>query len=109
MSQKHRENVTGIALSPYMCLKLFVIAPLLEEMLFRYMFINYLDGIEINKKIILSAIIFAILHIYLQGVAQVFYTFALGIICGDSPLSVYERDGFLVFSFQNPCGIITEN
>lgn len=77
-----KTNVTGIVLSPYMCLKLFVIAPLLEEMLFRYIFINYLDGIEINKKIIWSAVIFAIPHIYSQGVAQVFYTFALGIIWG---------------------------
>lgn len=77
-----KTNVTAISLSLYICLKLFIIAPILEEMLFRYIFINYIDCIETNKRILLSAVIFAIAHIYSQGVVQVFYTFALGIVWG---------------------------
>lgn len=63
----------------YMVL-LLIFAPVMEEILFRKMFLGKLLAMGTVPAIVVSAAIFALPHLLSQGPAQVPYTFVLGLI-----------------------------
>lgn len=60
--------------------KLLVIAPVFEELYFRFIMVGKLHFLKLKWRLIVSAVIFAVPHIYSQGIPQFFYTFLMGII-----------------------------
>ena len=62
------------------CLLLLIFHPVAEEILFRKLVIERLSGLGVKGAVIASAVLFAVPHLYSQGVAQVPYTFALGLV-----------------------------
>lgn len=61
---------------------LLIFNPVFEELLFRKMVMSRLSCLGTKGAIICSAILFALPHVYSQGVAQMFFTFALGLVWG---------------------------
>ena len=59
---------------------LLVFNPIFEELLFRKFMLARLSTLGTKGAIICSAVLFALPHVYSQGVAQMFYTFALGLV-----------------------------
>lgn len=59
---------------------LLVFAPVLEEILFRKIFLDRLIPLGNIPAIAVSALLFALPHIYSQGIPQFFYTFVLGVV-----------------------------
>ena len=53
-----------------------------EELLFRKFILGKLSCLGMKGAIICSAVLFALPHIYSQGLGQMFYTFALGLVWG---------------------------
>lgn len=61
---------------------LLIFAPVVEELLFRRIFLDRLMVMGTKPAILLSAVFFALPHLFSQGPAQVFYTFVLGLSFG---------------------------
>ncbi len=61
---------------------LLIFNPVFEELLFRKMVMSRLSCLGTKGAIICSAVLFALPHVYSQGVAQMFFTFALGLVWG---------------------------
>ena len=61
---------------------LLIFAPVMEEFLFRKIFFDRLMVLGTKPAILLSALFFALPHIFSQGPAQFFYTFVLGLSFG---------------------------
>lgn len=59
---------------------LLVFNPVLEEVLFRKLVLERLAPIGFKGAVIVSAVLFAMPHLYSQGIAQVPYTFAIGLV-----------------------------
>ncbi len=59
---------------------LLVFNPVFEELLFRKLVLNRLAPLGFKGAVIVSALLFALPHLYSQGIAQVPYTFALGLV-----------------------------
>lgn len=59
---------------------LLIFNPVFEELLFRKFVLSRLSSLGTKGAIICSAVLFALPHVYSQGVAQMFYTFALGLV-----------------------------
>ena len=59
---------------------LLVFNPVFEELLFRKFMLKRLSTLGTKGAIICSAVLFALPHLYSQGLAQMFYTFALGLV-----------------------------
>ena len=59
---------------------LLVFNPVFEELLFRKFMLERLSTLGTKGAIICSAVFFALPHVYSQGVAQMFFTFALGLV-----------------------------
>lgn len=68
-----------------------IITPIVEEMYFRRAIINSIRDRNIPIAIILSAVVFAMLH---TGTVQMGYAFAFGILFG----TIYARTGNLLYS-----------
>ena len=63
----------------YYCFLLLIFAPILEEFMFRKLFLDRLMVLGTRPAILISAVLFALPHLISQGPAQVFYTFVLGL------------------------------
>ena len=63
----------------YYCFLLLIFAPILEEFMFRRLFLDRLMVLGTRPAILISAVLFALPHLISQGPAQVFYTFVLGL------------------------------
>lgn len=63
----------------YYCFLLLLFAPILEEFMFRKLFLDRLMVLGTRPAILISAVLFALPHLISQGPAQVFYTFVLGL------------------------------
>ena len=61
---------------------LLVFNPVFEELLFRKLILGRLGCLGEKGAIICSAVLFALPHVISQGVAQMFYTFMLGLVWG---------------------------
>ena len=59
---------------------LLIFNPVFEELLFRKLVLSRLSLLGTKGAIICSAILFALPHVYSQGVAQMFFTFAAGLV-----------------------------
>ena len=59
---------------------LLIFNPVFEEILFRKLVLNRLTPLGFKGAIIVSALLFALPHLYSQGIAQVPYTFAIGLV-----------------------------
>lgn len=59
---------------------LLIFNPVFEELLFRKLVIDRLAVLGSKGAMICSALLFALPHVYSQGIAQMFYTFALGLV-----------------------------
>ena len=59
---------------------LLIFNPIFEELLFRKFVLGRLDCLGFKGSIICSAVLFALPHVISQGPAQMFYTFALGLV-----------------------------
>ncbi len=59
---------------------LLVFHPVVEEVLFRKLVLERLSCLGFKGAVICSAVLFAVPHLFSQGVAQVPYTFALGLV-----------------------------
>lgn len=90
------EAQNGLSISSYNLLILLIIAPIFEELFFRKSFIDKCMGDGQNRWLIilLSAIAFAIPHLFSQGILQVLYALVLGIIWG----TVYIRYNNIFYS-----------
>ena len=55
-------------------------APVVEELVFRKLFLDKLLAIGITPAIVISAMIFGLPHVISQGVPQMFGTFAIGLV-----------------------------
>ena len=63
----------------YYCFLLLIFAPVIEEFMFRKLFLDRLMVLGTRPAILISAVLFALPHLISQGPAQVFYTFVLGL------------------------------
>lgn len=63
----------------FYCFLLLIFAPVMEEFMFRKLFLERLMALGTKPAVLLSAVIFAVPHLISQGPAQVFYTFVLGL------------------------------
>lgn len=61
---------------------LLIFNPIFEELLFRKFVLECLTCLGAKGAIICSAILFAVPHLFSQGLPQMFYTFALGLVWG---------------------------
>jgi len=61
---------------------LLVFNPVFEELLFRKLVLGRLGCLGEKGAVICSAVLFALPHVVSQGVAQMFYTFMLGLVWG---------------------------
>lgn len=59
---------------------LLIFNPIFEELLFRKMVLSRLSLLGTKGAIICSAVFFALPHVYSQGAAQMFFTFAAGLV-----------------------------
>lgn len=59
---------------------LLVFNPVFEELLFRRFVLRRLAPLGFKGAVVVSALLFALPHLYSQGIAQVPYTFALGLV-----------------------------
>ncbi len=59
---------------------LLVFNPIFEEVLFRRLVLDRLSPLGFKGAVIVSAVLFALPHLYSQGIAQVPYTFAIGLV-----------------------------
>ena len=66
----------------FYCFLLLFFAPLAEEFLFRKVFFDRLMVLGTKPAVLLSALFFALPHLFSQGPAQLFYTFVLGLSFG---------------------------
>ena len=91
----------------YMVL-LLVFAPVMEEVVFRKLFLDKLLTMGAVPAIVVSALIFAIPHLFSQGPAQVPYTFVLGLIWAYVAIRTKKLwPSILLHSLSNLyCGII---
>ena len=62
----------------YYCFLLLIFAPVMEEFMFRKLFLDRLMVLGTRPAILISAVLFALPHLISQGPAQVFYTFVRG-------------------------------
>lgn len=92
----------------FYCFLLLVFAPVMEEFMFRKIFLDRLMVLGNKPAILLSAILFAVPHLISQGPAQVFYTFVLGL--SFAFVTVRTRKlwpAIVLHSFSNMyCGIL---
>lgn len=65
---------------PYEMIKLLIIAPVLEELVFRKVLLDRLRPYGNLKSILISSLFFSIPHFVSQGIPQIFYTLILGCI-----------------------------
>ena len=61
---------------------LLVFNPIVEELFFRKLILERLRVLGTRQAILVSAIFFALPHVISQGIAQMFYTFVLGLVWG---------------------------
>ena len=59
---------------------LLIFNPIFEELLFRKFVLERISGLGFKWAVIVSAVLFAMPHLFSQGPAQVPYTFALGLV-----------------------------
>ena len=97
---QHLNDILTSALSnmslPMVFLLSVVLAPIFEELVFRYAVIGYIRRYGEWNAIIVSALIFALIH---ENIFQFFYAFAVGIIFGY--VYVYTRK--LIYSIILHC------
>ncbi|RVU98487.1 CPBP family intramembrane metalloprotease [Coriobacteriales bacterium OH1046] len=67
---------------PFYTILLLVFNPLLEELLFRKLILGRLMVLGARPAIICSALLFALPHAFSLGLAQMLYTFVLGLVWG---------------------------
>ena len=65
---------------PFYIVLLLIFNPVFEELLFRKFVLERLSCLGVRGAVICSAVIFALPHVVSQGVAQMFYTLALGLV-----------------------------
>ncbi|MCR5047573.1 MAG: CPBP family intramembrane metalloprotease [Saccharofermentans sp.] len=92
----------------YYCFLLLLFAPILEEFMFRKLFLDRLMALGTRPAILISAVLFALPHLISQGPAQVFYTFVLGLSFGYVTARTRKLwPAILLHSLSNLyCGII---
>ena len=61
---------------------LIIFNPIFEELLFRKFVLDRLGCLGAKGAIICSAVFFALPHVYSQGIAQMFFTFAIALVYG---------------------------
>lgn len=73
---------TTVSIESSLCnfLVLLVVAPIMEEIFFRKILLDKLSLFGKNTSVFISAIFFAIPHVFSQGLPQLFYAFVLGYI-----------------------------
>lgn len=59
---------------------LIIFNPIFEELLFRKFVLERLGLLSTRGAIICSAVFFALPHVYSQGLSQMFFTFAIGLV-----------------------------
>lgn len=59
---------------------LLIFNPVFEELLFRKLILYRLSALGEKGAIIVSAVLFSLPHIYSQGIPQMFFTFAVGLV-----------------------------
>ena len=59
---------------------LLLFNPVFEELLFRKLILNRLSCLGAKGAVICSAVLFALPHVYSQGLPQMFFTFAAGLV-----------------------------
>ena len=59
---------------------LLIFNPVFEELLFRKLILNRLSCLGARGAVICSAVLFAMPHVYSQGLPQMFFTFAAGLV-----------------------------
>ena len=87
---------------------LLIFAPVMEEILFRKLFLSKLLAMGTVPAIVVSALFFAVPHLFSQGPAQVPYTFVLGLIWAYVAVRTKKLwPSILLHSLSNLyCGII---
>lgn len=93
----------------YYCFLLLIFAPVMEEIFFRKVLFDRLMVLGTKPAILVSALFFAIPHLFSQGPAQVFYTFILGLTFGFVTARTRKLwPAILLHSLSNLyCGIIS--